>query len=59
MTFIVLVTCLAHLKACPIPGGYKMEAKVNSKIECVKGARDVISSLGYAVADFTISCREK
>lgn len=59
MSFIVLVSCLAHLKTCPIPGGFNGVYQVKDKHECISQAKTIISQLGYAAADFSISCKEK
>lgn len=59
MNYIVIVACLAVVRGCPIPDGYRVEAKLNSKQECINTAKQIIHSLGYNSNEFRIVCREK
>ena len=58
-TFLVTVMCIAHLKTCPIPSGYKDSYQAPNKQTCEKVAKDIISGFGYAAANFRIECKEK
>lgn len=59
ISFLVTVLCLAHIKNCPIPNGYHATYQVTNKKVCEDTARTIVAQLGYATADFTISCKEK
>ena len=59
MKFLVTVVCLVHFKACPLPDGYKAEHVAPDKKTCVNAAKSIVTTLGYAVADFRIVCKEK
>jgi hypothetical protein len=59
MNFLVTVLCAAHLHSCPIPGGYTKAIQADNKQHCEKLAKEVISTLGLATADFRVSCKAK
>lgn len=57
--FLVIVTCLAHLKSCPIPNGFQQYFAAHNKQQCEKQARMVIAGFGLATTDFSVECKEK
>ena len=59
MNYVVTVLCAAHLHVCPIPKGYHGIYKLDNKQQCIEQAKTVITTLGYATADFNIVCKEK
>jgi len=59
--FLVIISCVAHIKSCPIPNGYNAHLHAVSKEQCERKARRIArpyaSLMGFAAADFTIECK--
>ena len=59
MYYVVSILCAAHIGNCPIPNGYKATYQVKDKQTCEKLAKGIIGNLGFATADFVVTCKEK